>query len=84
MQHIRPPYLRVGDTVAVCNASNRAYPEKIEPGIEVLESWGLVVVRATNLYAVDSRYSGTEEQRASELQRMMDAPNIKAIFMARG
>lgn len=84
MQHIRPPYLRVGDTVAVCNASNRAYPEKIEPGIEVLESWGLVVVRATNLYAVDSRYSGTEEHRASELQRMMDAPNIKAIFMARG
>lgn len=82
--HIRPPYLRVGDTVAVCNASNRAYPEKIEPGIKVLESWGLVVERATNLYDADGRYGGTEEKRAAELQRMMDSPNIKAIFMARG
>lgn len=81
---IRPPYLHIGDTVAVCNASNRAYPEKIEPGIKVLESWGLVVERATNLYAADGRYGGTEEARASELQRMMDSPNIKAIFMARG
>lgn len=84
MQHIRPPYLHVGDTVAVCNASNRAYPDKIEPGIRVLESWGLTVVRAANLYSADGRYGGTEEERASELQRMMDAPNIKAIFMARG
>lgn len=82
--HIRPPYLRIGDTVAVCNASNRAYPEKIEPGIKVLESWGLVVERATNLYDADGRYGGTEEKRATELQRMMDSPNIKAIFMARG
>lgn len=84
MQHIRPPYLHRGDTVAVCNASNRAFPEKIEPGIKVLESWGLTVVRSSNLYAADGRYGGTEEQRASELQRMMDNPSIKAIFMARG
>lgn len=84
MQHIRPPYLHVGDTVAVCNASNRAYPDKIEPGIRVLESWGLTVVRAANLYSADGRYGGTEEERASELQHMMDSPGIKAIFMARG
>ncbi len=81
---IRPDYLKAGDSVAVCAASNYVTTADLADGIALLESWGLKVAKADNLYNVDGRYAGTIAERVEGLQKMIDNTNIKAIIMARG
>ena len=83
---VRPPYLKAGDTVAVCSISNAVTRSDLEQGIGYLRSWGLIVLEADNLYAepYDGRYSGTIEERALSLQSMIDDNSVRAIFFARG
>ncbi len=81
---IRPPYLKKGDTVAVFAASNKVTKSELSAGIAKLKEWGLNVVEASNLYEDDGRYAGTQAQRILGLQALIDNPNIKALFSARG
>lgn len=83
-ERVRPPYLQVGDTVAICATSNAVTQAQIAGGKSVLESWGLAVVEADNLYNQDGRYAGTIAERVEGLQKMIDNPNVKAIIAARG
>lgn len=83
-QDIRPAYLKEGDSVAVCAASNAVSESDIAGGIKRLEEWGLKVKLADNVYAADGRYAGSIGQRVEGLQKIIDNENIKAIFMARG
>lgn len=83
-QDVRPDYLKKGDTVAVFAASNKVSKSELENGIQTLKGWGLKVVEAENLYLEDGRYAGTQSQRIIGLQKLMDNPNIKALFAARG
>ncbi len=83
-EDIRPPYLKKGDTVAVFAASNKVTRSEMADGIKTLQGWGLNVVEAENLYEDDGRYAGTQSQRILGLQKLIDNPNIKALFSARG
>lgn len=81
---VRPDYLKEGDTVAVCAASNAVSESDVATGIATLKSWGLNVKLADNLYESDGRYAGSIGKRVEGLQKMIDNKNVKAIFMARG
>lgn len=83
-QTVRPAYLRKGDKVAVCAASNAVSDSEIRDGINTLKSWGLEVIEADNLTLSYSRYAGTLDERVKGLQVMLDDDEIRAIFMARG
>jgi len=83
-EDIRPPYLKKGDTVAVFAASNKVTKSELSAGIAKLKEWGLNVVEADNLYGDDGRYAGTQSDRIIGLQKLIDNPNIKALFSARG
>ncbi|MCR5455544.1 MAG: LD-carboxypeptidase [Bacteroidales bacterium] len=83
-QTVLPPYLKEGDKVAVCAASNAVSAEEISDGINTLKSWGLEVLEADNLYKTDTRYAGTLDERVKGLQAMLDNDEVRAIFMARG
>ena len=78
-----PPYLRIGDTVAItCPA--KKLPHDISDAVKLLESWGLNVVLGETVNASWHQFAGTDELRASDMQRFLDDTNIKAIFAARG
>ena len=83
---LRPPYLREGDTVAVVSPSGRL-PEKADTAKvrERLETWGLRVKFGDN-YADRSQpyFAGTDEERAADLQRMIDDKTVKAVIAYRG
>lgn len=84
MKLIRPPYLKKGDKIAILATARKISKEEIEPAIVILKSWGLEVVLGKNLFKADHQYSGTDEQRAADLQLMLDDTSIKAIISARG
>ncbi len=56
----------------------------MEPGIELIRSWGLKVITGKNVFRRNNSFAGTDEQRASDFQAMLDDPRIRAIICARG
>lgn len=53
--------------------------------IKTFESWGLNVVLAKNLFSNDHSYlAGTDQQRLSDIQFLIDNPDVHAIICARG
>ncbi|MDR2928767.1 MAG: LD-carboxypeptidase [Cytophagaceae bacterium] len=83
---IRPPYLVAGDSVAIIATSNQVadQQEAISSTKAILESWGLKVKEAENLFYRDGRYAGTVNERIAGIQKEIDNPNIKALIAARG
>lgn len=84
MKLIQPPYLKKGDKIGILATARKISKQDIEPAIAILKSLGLEVVLGKNLFRSDNQFSGTDEQRAADLQAMLDDPSIKAIISARG
>ena len=82
---IYPPYLQKGDTIGmVCPAGFMA-PEKWQTCVQTLQDWGFnVELGATMKSASGTYFSGTDEERKLDLQRMLDDKKIKAILCGRG
>lgn len=81
---ITPPYLRSGDKIAIVATARKVSPAEMDVAISTLRSWGLQVVTGPHLFGGNNQYSGTDEERASDLQMMLDDKEIKAIICARG
>jgi muramoyltetrapeptide carboxypeptidase len=83
---IRPPYLKLGDTVAIVAPAGvlKQDDEVIKKTQALLNGWGLKVVFGTHLQTKAAHFAGSDAQRTSDLQMALDNPNIKAIWCARG
>jgi muramoyltetrapeptide carboxypeptidase len=80
---IRPDYLKTGDTVIIVSTARKVSRMEIKPAIDLLTSWGLNVQTGKNLYKSDNQFSGTDEERAGDLQRALNS-KAQAILFARG
>jgi muramoyltetrapeptide carboxypeptidase len=59
--------------------------EKMQACIETLDSWGFNVVMGATTHSQSANYfSGTDEERLTDLQTMMDDKHVHAILCARG
>lgn len=81
---IIPPYLKKGDTIAIVATARKNVEDNLQPAIEWLHNWGLEVVIGKTIGLDKNQLAGTDEERASDFQTMMDNPNIKAIWCVRG
>tara|TARA_B100000767_G_scaffold265672_1_gene281999 strand:- start:331 stop:1227 length:897 start_codon:yes stop_codon:yes gene_type:complete len=81
---IIPEKLKVGDKIGIISTARKITFEELNPAIKTIENWGLKVVLGINLFQEDGQFSGTIEQRAIDLQSMIDDNTIKAILCARG
>ena len=82
---IVPPYLKKADTIGLTCPAGYMAAEKAQTCIDTLQAWGYKVIVGKRLGSDSANYfSGTDEERAGELQDMMDNPLIKAILFCRG
>lgn len=84
---IKPPKLKRGDKVAVIPLSRHTleFADEIESGCAVLEKeMGLRVVRSRLIGKKVGDASGTADERAADLNRLVADPEIKAVFAALG
>ena len=51
---------------------------------KLAESWGLKVFIGDHIFNQNNHFAGTDEERASDFQKALDNPSIKAIWCARG
>lgn len=81
---ITPNNLKKGDKIGIIAPARKIQMSEIAAAIKVFERWGLEVVLGKNIFAQYRQFAGTDEQRAEDLQYMMDNSEIKAIVCARG
>ena len=81
---ITPPSLKPGDAVGIVSTARKITTAQLKPLLDLLEEWKLQPVLGMTINASDDQYAGTDELRAKDMQQMLDNPNIKCIWCARG
>lgn len=79
-----PALLKRQDTVAFVAPSRVIFEDQLSHAIDVFNSWGLNVKLGKAIYNQSGYFAGTDKERLSDFQEMIDDPTIKAIFCARG
>lgn len=81
---IQPDFLKPGDTIGIVAPARKVAAEELADGIKILEGWGFKVQLGINLYKYQDQFSGSDIERAADLQAMLDDASVKAIISARG
>ena len=81
---IIPPYLKKGDRIGIVCPAGFMEKTKVEVCIETLTKWGFKVVVGKTVGNQFNYFSGTDAERLSDLQTMLDDDSIKAILCGRG
>ncbi len=80
-----PPYLKKGDTIGITCPAGYMAAEKAQVCIDTLQQWGYQVMVGKTLGSSSANYfSGSDDDRADELQAMLDDSSINAILCGRG
>jgi muramoyltetrapeptide carboxypeptidase len=81
---ITPSYLKKGDKIAMVSPARKVSSSDVETSINIFKSWGLEVILGEHLYASYNQFAGSDEQRRSDFQQMLDDDSIRAIVCSRG
>lgn len=81
-----PPYLKKGDAIGLVCPAGYMSSQKVAECIRVLqEEWGYHVKVGTTVGSDSTTYfSGTDEERLTDFQQMLDDDEINAVLCARG
>jgi muramoyltetrapeptide carboxypeptidase len=80
-----PPYLQKGDTIGIVCPAGYMPVEKVSECIRVLnEEWGFTTKVGKTVGGQYNYFSGTDEERLADFQKMLDDDEVKAILCARG
>ena len=80
----QPPSLQSGDKIGLICTAKRINFAEIEHAVKLFEAWGLKVVVGKTLHQSYNQFAGTDEERAADLQQMLDDDSIRAVICARG
>ncbi|RIJ67867.1 LD-carboxypeptidase [Rummeliibacillus sp. POC4] len=78
----RPPRLHKGDTVGIIAPSSPPNIERLTKALDFLDELGLHYVLGNTVQLHNHYLAGTDQERAQDLQEMIEDPTIKAIFCA--
>jgi len=79
-----PPYLKKGDTIGLVCPSGTLPAKKAATCISTLEAWGYKVKIGKTLGTQHHYFSASDEDRAADLQEMLDDENVQAVLCGRG
>lgn len=81
-----PPYLKKGDTIGLVCPAGYMSMEKVAECIRVLQDeWGYKVKIGKTVGSDSTTYfSGTDEERLTDFQQMLDDDEVNAVLCARG
>ncbi|MGE5658035.1 MAG: S66 peptidase family protein [Actinomycetota bacterium] len=81
---IKPPRLKVGDTVGLINPAGFTYQKEIEPFLKILPKLGLNVKYGAHFFDRYGYLAGSDADRAADVNTMFADPSIQAIFAGMG
>jgi muramoyltetrapeptide carboxypeptidase len=81
---IIPPYLKRGDEVAIISPSFCIDTEILSSAVSFLGKWGLKARIGNYASGQHGPFSGTDEQRLSDIQGVINDTSVRAVLCARG
>ena len=80
-----PPYLQKGDTIGIVCPAGYMAAEKVKTCIKTLQDWGYKV-KVGKTVGGDSQtyFSGTDVERLTDFQQMLDDEEVNAVLCGRG
>lgn len=81
---IEPPFLKPGSTIGIVATARKLTWEEVEPTIGLLADAGFKVRTGQRMFGAENQFAGSDDDRAADMQRMLDDPDIHAILCARG
>jgi muramoyltetrapeptide carboxypeptidase LdcA involved in peptidoglycan recycling len=84
---MKPPALKIGDTIGIFSPSypgSSISPEASELAIKFLEGKGYNVLRGSLTGKLDYYRSGSIKERADELNKLIENPEVKCIMAVTG
>lgn len=81
---VSPPSLKQDDKVAIVSCAGRIEEGSLNNAIDTFKGWGLRVLTGRYIYGGYNQFSGTDLERAEDLQMMLNNTGIRAIFCSRG
>jgi len=80
-----PPYLKKGDTIGLVCPAGYMPVERVSECVRVLnEDWGFTTKVGNTIGKQFNYFSGTDEERLADIQKMLDDEEVKAVLCARG
>lgn len=80
----RPPSLQLNDIAVILSPAGKIDGYVVQDAADVLESWGLRPEISEYALGDMGRFSGSVEQRLSDLQEAFDDPSVRLILCSRG
>lgn len=81
---IIPNYIKKGDKIGIVAPARKISANELDLAIQILNSWGLKVITGSNVFSEYYQFSGSDRERSSDMQKMIEDKEIKAIICARG
>lgn len=81
---MHPPLLKFGDKIGIVAFAKKITTEEVQPAVKIFQDWGLKVIIGSTIGSEHNQFSGDDEYRRTDIQKMLDNPEIKAIISARG
>ena len=81
---IIPPYLSLGDTIALAAPARKISKAEIQPAEQWLKSVGFNIFYDDRLFAEDHQFAGDDILRTRYFQDLLDDDTVKAIWCVRG
>lgn len=81
---IQPEFLKKGDKIAIISTARKISLEELNTSIQTFKNWGLEVILGPNLFKEENQFAGSDADRLSDLQWVLDSKEIKAAVCARG
>ena len=80
-----PPYLQKGDTIGIVCPAGFMAAEKVQTCINTLQDWGYKVKTGKTVGGDSTTYfSGTDEERLTDFQQMLDDDEVNVLLCGRG
>lgn len=81
---VYPKPLVPGDTIAICSPAGHIDSKKVEGAVEVLRAQGWNPVVMPHALGSYGNYSGTDEERYSDMRAALTDPSVRAVLCSRG
>lgn len=79
-----PAFLKIGDKIGIISTASKIDSDIINSAVNLLSSLGYFVELGENVFEKLNQFAGSDYQRTSDLQLMLDDSEIKAIICSRG
>ena len=81
---IMPPFLKVGDTIAVISPSSTPDSLTVAKGCDAIKAWGFVPIVGTHALDNYHNFAGKADERASDLLWALRDSTVKGVMCSRG